>query len=725
MKVNLESWAIALELMASYHGLTVSAQTIKQAFAWSGGSTLDEHLKRATQRLGLAADFTSKDIRDLAPFTLPVVAELKTGDVAIVINVGAESLSCVRPELSQTIEWNVSLDEINDTFTGRVLILTPVRSVRDRRLSSYLASYTPSWFWTLVLADKKRHVEIAVASFLANLLALGSSLFAMQVWDRVVPSQSVPTLWVLASGVAVCVVFEFILRSTRVKLADILGKKVDLTISSMFFGRALDIRNDVRSKSTGAFIAQLRETETIRESVASTTLTAAVDIPFAITFLFVIWMMAGSLVLAVTVALPLIIIPGLLLQVPLARLSGAAAQEGALRNAILVEAVEGIEDIKALQAETRFHRLWDKYTYASSKVGLVQRQYVSTYIYWISSVQQLCYVAVIVSGVYMVLAGELTTGGVIGASMLTSRALSPFAQFAHIFTKWQSAKTARKALDDLLAKPLDHDADAEKLRKPVLSGSFELENVEYQYDPEQPAILRVGALRIQAGEKVALIGRNGAGKSTLLKVLASSLFPSKGTVSVDGANMAQIDVGDLRNNTSLLSQESRLFHGSLKENLKLGSPLATEDDVTLALNVSGAIDVIKSLPKGLETGVLEGGAGLSGGQKQSIMLARTLLRNTPIVLLDEPTSAMDEASEKQFIAQFGKWMEGRTVVISTHRPLLLELVDRIIVMDRGRIVLDDTKEVVLKRLAKGETKSKAKDIPDQTAVENRAERLLK
>jgi len=698
MKTDLNSWATALELVARLHHRSVSADTVRDVFAWSQGSTLEEHLRRATQRLGLSSEFLVRNIEDTPAFVLPIIAELRDGGVVIVMAIGAGSISCVSPAGGSSLEWEVSRAEAVSVFTGRQLLLAPATAVHDSRLGSYLSAHTPSWFWGLIFADKRRHAEIAVASFLANLLALASSLFAMQVWDRVVPSQSIPTLWVLASGVTLAVLFEFVLRVSRVKVADTLGKKVDLTISSMFFARALDIRNDARPKSTGAFIAQLRETESIRETVASTTLTAAVDIPFAVTFLFVIWAMAGPLIWAVTLAIPLIVIPGLLLQIPLARLSGKAAREGALRHAILVESIEGIEDIKSLQAEARFHRQWDRFSFESSNVGLEQKQYVTTYTYWISAVQQVCYVAVIVLGVYMVLAGELTTGGVIGASMLTGRALSPFVQFAQIFTKWQSAKTARSALNELLNKPLDHDPQVEKLRCPIVLGSYALERVTYCYSPDEPAVLSIASLKISSGEKVALVGRNGSGKSTLLKILGTSLVPSTGTVLVDEAIMGQVDIGDIRRNVSLLTQDSRLFHGTLMENLKMGAPLSSDEALSRVLAISGVSNVLKSLPKGLETLIYEGGGGLSGGQRQSILLARTLLRDTPVVLLDEPTSAMDETAERDFVARLRPWAASRTLIISTHRPSILDLVDRIIVMDRGRIVVDGQRDEVLRQL---------------------------
>jgi ATP-binding cassette subfamily C protein LapB len=708
---NPNAWAAALGVIANHHGMPMSNDMISRAFVWSAARTFEDNVVQGARRLGLTAVFSKAALATLPAFAFPIVAGLKEGGATIIAAVGEDEITCVNVDQAAAIEWKIAREEADQHLSGSFLLLSAAKPIKDARLSQHLASYKGSWFWSMLLADKRRHFEIGIASVIGNLLALGSALFGMQVWDRVVPAQSLPTLWVLASGVIIAVMLEFALRISRMKLADMIGKKVDLTISSMFFARALDIRNDARPKSTGSFIAQLRETETIRESLGSSTLTAAIDMPFAIVFLFVIWMIGGPLILMVLMALPLIIIPGLLLQIPLAKLSNVTAQESALRHAILVESIDGIEDIKSLQAERRFHRLWDRYSLASSATATKQKQYISLYVYWIQSVQQLAYVMVIVAGVYMVLAGEMTTGGVIGCSMLTGRALSPFAQLAQIFTRWQSAKTAKKGLDDLLEKPIDHPTGAERMRRQHIAGDYELTAVEFGYDPEAPANLRIGNIRIKAGERIALVGRNGAGKTTLLKLLGAALPAQKGAVVLDNANIQHLDTSDVRNKVSLLTQESRLFHGSIQENIQMGSPLASRAQFDEALSISGAAQIVRTLSKGLETTVMEGGAGLSGGQKQAIMLARTLLRDPSIVLLDEPTSAMDEASEKQFIKEIKPWMEGRTVVIATHRPALLDLVDRIIVMERGRVVIDDKKEVVLARL-QGAAVS---DMPQKTA----------
>lgn len=695
---QFQGWADALSLVGHLHGLNVSADLVNQSFAWSRGLGLGDLLESAGRRIGLTIELVHRGPLALPSTLLPAVIEYKNGQCAVLLRIGADSATLIHPEVSRTVESTIPLEALAEATSGRIAVMSRADGGRDSRLGRFLTTYNPGWFWSIIFKRKVKHLEIAVASFIANLLALAGALFSMQVWDRVVPAQSLSTLWVLALGVMLAVFFEYLLRVARARLSDAIGKEADQTMSSMFFGRALDIRNDARPKSTGAFISQLREMEQVRELLASTTATAATDIPFAIIFLAVVWSIGGPLGLVVLAALPLIVIPGVLLQIPLMRLSKSATMEGALRHAVLVESIEGVEDIKALQAEARFQRLWDRYTDANSNASLKQRQYVSLYVYWIQSVQQLCYVGVIVAGTHLVLTNDLTTGAVIGCSMLATRAISPFAQFAQIFTRWQQAKTARSGLDDLMRKPLDHGIDRELLRRPVLLGDYSFNGAELKYDEDSPSVVRIDRLDVKAGEKIALVGRIGAGKSTLLKMFSGTLGATGGSVTLDGADMALLDPADIRRNIGYLSQSSRLFHGTLRENLTLGSPLATEKDLIGAMEVSGAIDLVRHQSRGLDLVLQEGGHGLSGGQRQTVMLARTLLRAPNIVVLDEPTASMDEQSERHFIQRMKSWLGARTLIVSTHRYQILELVDRVIVIDGGRVVMDGPTKTVLAAL---------------------------
>jgi ATP-binding cassette subfamily C protein LapB len=472
-----------------------------------------------------------------------------------------------------------------------------------------------------------------------------------------------------------------------------------MAISSRIFARALDIRNDARPRSTGAMIAQLRDIEQLREMMTSTTVSALIDLPFIALFLMLFALLAGPLTLVLVGAAALIILPGLLLQRPLSRLATEGMRESALRNAILVESIERIDEIKSSQAEARFQTLWEKLTLAGTRVGAEQRFFTALFVNWTQTLQQLAYTVVIVAGAFRVMDGDMTMGALIACSILTSRALVLFVPFGQIFTRWQNAKVAMAGLDELFDKPVDHDPEQGLLRRSALRGSYDLRDVTYRYDEEAPIALKVERLSIRAGERVALLGRIGAGKSTLLRVLAGMARPTSGEALLDGTSMAQINPMDLRRDTAYLGQGAQLFLGTIRDNLIIGSPGATDEQILHALAVTGGLGLVQNQPKGLDLLLQEGGAGLSGGQRQTLLLTRALLRESNIMLLDEPSAPLDELSERHLVANLGNWLRGRTLIVTTNRPGLLELVDRVVLIDNGRVTLDGPKAQVLAALS--------------------------
>jgi ATP-binding cassette subfamily C protein LapB len=462
----------------------------------------------------------------------------------------------------------------------------------------------------------------------------------------------------------------------------------------------MNIKNDDRPKSTGSFISQLREIDQVRELLTSTTVSAAADMPFVLLFLGIMFFIGGPLVIIPLLAIPLIVIPGILIQWPMAKLAKEGMRESALRNAVLVETIEGIEDIKALQAEAYFQRQWEQTHEVSAAVGMKQRLWGARLTGWASTVQQLTYGGMLVFGVYLVLNGEITTGTLVAASMLSSRTIAPLMQLTMVFSRWQHAKSAMHGLDELLKKPVDRPADAQLSHCPSLSGHFNVRNLQYTYDKENsPNVLGIGQLEIKPGERVAILGKVGAGKSTLLKLLSGQASPSQGKILIDGVDMTQVEPADIRRQLGYLSQDSRLFFGTLRQNLMLGYPHASDQEMLQALRISGALSMVQADASSLDKIINEGGRGLSGGQRQMVMLSRMILRNPQVVLMDEPTASMDEQLEEYVIRQLHAWLVGRTLIVVTHRPALLKLVDRIVVMDNGRVVADGPRDQILAKAA--------------------------
>jgi ATP-binding cassette subfamily C protein LapB len=696
IKINRAGWLDAMVTVARHYGLSPSKENAQHALAWQREAPDEQLLAYMARQTGLALNMSDELKKErFSSWQLPVVLELDDRSVCVVKSADGRGQLGVQLSGDQGLETKISESKLAGHIRS-VAILRPLQSVPDARVDDYIKPYQASWFNALALKEWPRYVDVMLASLVANVLALAGIMFSMQVYDRVIPAQSEPTLWVLFSGVIVAIIFELSLRLMRTHLIDLVGKRADLRISDVVFGHALRTRQDAISKSTGSFIAQLRELEQVRELMTSTTVSAIADMPFFFLFLLIMWLIAGPIALIGVCAVPLLIIPGWLAQKPLARLANEGMRESALRNAMLVEAVQGIEDIKVLRAEPRFENKWNLANSISANISMSQRFVVSLLMTWTQEVQSLIFALVVLTGSFMVMKGEVTTGALVGASILTSRMISPLSQLSGLFARWQQAKVARKGIDELMQRPVDQPEQQARVHRAALQGSYVLERVMFQYgqDDRAPA-LAIQKLNVKAGEKIAVLGRIGAGKSTLLRVLAGLVPPQEGHILLDGVELRTLDTADLRRDMTFLSQDATLFYGTIRENLVLGAPMADDAALDTALRLSGALPFVQSRPMGLDNIIFEGGNGLSGGQRQSMLLARTLLSDPQIVLLDEPTASLDEASERHVIESLKNWLGGRTLIVSTHRASLLALVDRIIVIDGGRIVMDGPKEQVL------------------------------
>jgi ATP-binding cassette subfamily C protein LapB len=691
-------WLEAMLFVARHFRLDVSEERVQVALAWRKDKSLEERLRAMARDMGLSFRVEKLSPGVLDPWRLPVVAEFTGGQAGVIESIDSRGRIGVRLSGEQGLLQAIPADELIQRVQ-RIFCVRPEVSVPDMRVDEYIKPYREDWFWSLLLRDWRRYGDVMLASLVANVLALAAMTFSMQVYDRVIPAQSEPTLWVLFSGVVIAICFEFSMRLARTRISDMIGKRADLRISDRVFGHALRIRADAQSKSTGSFISQLRELEQVREMITSSTLGAMADLPFFLLFLVVLWYVGGVMALVPLVVLPLLVVPGILAQKPLAKLSREGMRESSIRNAMLVEAVQGLQDIKLLRAEARFQNQWNHLNETAASISMRQRFLTGMLVTWAQELQSLVYTLVILVGCFAVMKGDMTTGALIGMSILSSRMIAPLAQISGIMARWQQAKVARQGLDELMKRPVDQPEHAKMLHRPVIAGHYDLRDVSFSYSHEDKrAALQVRKLQIRAGERIAILGRNGAGKSTLLQLLSGLQTPQKGDVLLDSLKMSLIDPYDVRRDIAYLPQNANLFFGSLRDNLTMGKPHASDDELVEALKLSGATGFLHSLPNGLDHLVLEGGRGLSGGQRQLILLARTLLRSPRVVLLDEPSASLDEVSEQHLVNVLIPWLEGRTLVVATHRPALLRWVDRIVVVDNGQVVLDDTRDAVLDKL---------------------------
>ncbi|MEI7443813.1 MAG: type I secretion system permease/ATPase [Burkholderiales bacterium] len=678
----------ALTALASRLGRPISAAALQSQLVAGRDNTLDwSVVVRALASFGLRAERETRRAGALPADRLPAIAALQDGRFVLV----ADAPAAADPGLgSLEAGWCVRME------------LAPAADLRSG-IPAIASART--WFWTVLWGLRGHYVNVALSTLVINLLSIAISLYVMNVYDRVVPNRTYDTLWVLTAGTVLALVFEFAARMLRGWLIDAAGKRADLEISSALFARLLAIRLEAKPASSGAFVANLRDFESIRDVLTSATLTALVDLPFVLLFLGVIAVIAPPLALVPLAAIVLVVLAGLAVQAPLARAIRTSMKDGSQRQGLAVEAVEGMETLKVNNAYRFALQRWQWFTESISGTSMRSRTLSAVVTNFTLAVSQLVTIMTVVWGVHLIHANLLSLGGLIGVVILSGRAIAPLSQVASLALRLQQARSAFDGLQALVDRPVEREPDRSYLALVAPRGELGISGVDFSHDRAGPTLFRGLELNLRAGEKVAVVGRTGSGKSTLLRLAAGLYAPTAGMVRVDGIEARQIDPAELRSIVGLVPQQPRLFLGTLRENLDLARSDRDVDDARRlwALRALGLDTMVARHPRGLDMHLGEDGAGLSGGQKQLVAIARLLMRDPRIVLLDEPTSGLDQNSEKQVIATIAEWARDRTLIVATHRPAAIELVDRIVVLEAGRIVLDAPRAEALEQLARGIT----------------------
>ncbi|UJF25344.1 type I secretion system permease/ATPase [Suttonella sp. R2A3] len=653
---------------------------------------------------GFENHLQQRDLNSIPPLALPAVLLFHDGQSAVLKKIEQGKAQI---EISGVGEQEVTLEDLNKQYLGYVWFVKP-KVAADIR--SELPEYRLSkgWFWRVIWRFRRYYYQVIVATFMINTLALVSSLYVMNVYDRVIPNKSYDTLWVLSIGVFIAISFEFIAKMIRGHLTDIAGKKADLIISSALFRRVMQIKMENKPVSAGSYANNLRDFESVREFMTSASLLALVDMPFFLLFIGVMYLVAGKLALVPLMIIPIVLLVGLLAQVPLARSINESMRESSQRQGLAVEAVDGIETLKANNAYNWVQKRWDHYTAKAAASSIKTKDISNMVMNFSTMMQQLNTVVLVLFGTYLIHAEDaptrITMGALIACVILSGRALAPVGQIAGLAVRYQQAKVALTGVNEVAERPIEYNIDRKYIALDKPKGAVVFDDCTFAYDDSGQMAINKVSLTINAGEKVAIIGRIGSGKSTLLKMIAALYEQQKGLISFDGVDIRQIDPYYLRKQVALLGQNPRLFLGTLRDNLDMArSDGFFRDDVLLeALNRFGVAQIIQQHPKGLDMPIGEGGTGLSGGQQQIVSLARLTLKDPSVVLLDEPTSGLDQNTEQMVLSALRSWLRHRTLVVVTHRPQLLSLVDRIIVMEQGRVVMDGPKKQVLDRLAGNE-----------------------
>ncbi len=672
--------------LAAHHGRAVGHEALVAGLPLVDGALTPELFLRAASRVGLTGRIVQRPLASLKELLLPAVLLLKQGACILEERLPDGRLRIFETESAGSRELPPA--DLEALYSGSAILVRALpRSETRGLLNIHLDKQ--HWFRDTLLASWPIYAETLLASLLINLFALASPLFVMNVYDRVVPNQALETLWVLALGILVVFCFDLGMRALRGYFLDVAGKRADVLWSSALFERILGMRMAARPGSVGAFANNLHEFESFREFFTSTTLTALVDLPFVLLFVLMIALIGGPLAWVPVLLLPISLLVALLIQIPLARVTQSLMALGSQRQATLIETLTGLETLKVLGAEGPTQRRWEQAIGAIARLSTKARFLSASALNATVFFQQLASVIVVVAGVYLIGAGELSVGALIACTLLTGRALAPLGQIASTLLRFHQARTALAAIDQLMQLPQERPDSQQFLHHATLRGDIEFSNVSFSYPGSPVAALSEVSFRIRAGERVAFIGRIGSGKSTIEKLVL-------------GLDLRQIDPAELRRNIGYVPQDILLFNGSIKSNIAMGAVQPDDEHIRAAADLAGVTEFTHRHPAGLERAVGERGEGLSGGQRQSIALARALVNDSPIVVMDEPSNAMDHNTEDQLKSRLAGWLGKRTVLLVTHRASLLSLVDRVIVLDGGRILADGPKGQVLEALKLGQ-----------------------
>ncbi len=688
---------------ASAHALTAGLPVPSEGLS-------PELFIRAAERANISSTISRKKLTNIDRLLLPAVLLLKDRGACILTELTADTVTIIQPETGAGTK-EVPLKDLEKIYTG-IVILTAPSFKFSKRAEESVAERPKNWFWGTLITAWPIYSEVLIASLLINIFTLASPLFVMNVYDRVVPNNATETLWVLASGVFLVFFFDVMLRNLRSYFLDLAGKKVDTRLSAQIFERVMGIRMDVRPGSVGAFSNTVQAFEFFRDFITSTTVTVLVDLPFVFLFIGIIFLIGGTIGFIPLTMVPLVIIIGLILQLPLRKLSEESYKQASEKQATLIESLGGIEAIKSVGAEGIMQRRWEGVVEMVSNTGIKLRQYANFAVSFATFSQQITYVSVVIYGVYLIGEGDLTVGGLVACTILAGRSMAAMSQVASILTRYHHSITSLESLNKVMQMPVEREQNKDILRRSRLKGSIQFKDVNFAYPNQQIPSLNKLSFKIEAGEHVGILGKVGSGKTTIAKLILGLYQPTDGSILIDNVEARQIDVADLRHNIGYVPQDIVLFYGSIKENIVFGKPAIDDSAIQRAATIAGVERFIANQPQGYDLQVGERGSLLSGGQRQTVAIARAILYDPPILIFDEASNSMDEGTESYIRKNLQEYIKSRTFIIITHKASMLNLVDRLIILDNGKVIADGPKEIVLQALKEGKIKVASKKVSE-------------
>lgn len=716
-----------LRLMAGHYGRRTSNGALTSGLPIPPSGITPALFVRAAARADLNAHLVERHLDSLAIApNLPCILVLENNQACILWDIRYPEKGAPKKKAGQAVEINpetefivqfpeteserqtLSLTKLEQLYTNYAFFARPVARSDDRAGPAEIDTGR-DWFWAHFKKNRTIYGEVAIATIMINFFGIASSLFVMNVYDRVVPNNATETLWVLAAGILIVYVTDFILRNLRSHFLDHAGSKADVKISAALFEQIMGMTMRDRPPSAGILASNMKEFETLRDFFTSATMTALIDLPFVFLFIAIIAVLAGPVAFVPLAAVPLIIGMGFYLQKPLAKVIKESLQESALKNALLFETIIGLETIKVQAAEGHTQRNWEELSEKASRTSVKSKQLAAFAQNWALFIQQIVSVFIVVVGVYLIAAGDLSMGALIACVILSGRAMAPLAQVSGLMTRLNQSRESLRQLDDLMKKEVERPAGKHFVSLPDTAGQVEFRDVVFAYPGQANPALNNLKFTIQPGERVGIIGAVGSGKTTIERLLINLYEPDSGSVQIDGIDVRQIDPGDLRRNVGAVQQSPQLFYGSVRDNITMGHEMAPDRTVLKAAEISGVTEFLKDSSAGLDTQVGERGEALSGGQRQAVAIARALLYDPPILILDEPTASMDPASENRLRQRLEKLCKDRTTILITHKGSMLSIVDKLILMDRGRIVAFGPKDEVIQKLQDRQYGTKAED----------------
>ena len=694
-----------LVFLCDHFGKTKSAEAIKSGLAYDDKGMSPVTFCEAAEIQGFKSEIYKKSsLIKLSNAILPCVLFLRNDAICVLLEIKHKSKSALvfLPDTGST--KTVKLSKLSEDYNGYAILIHPETSLVNENNED--DHYQNHWFWGLMNENRSIYLMVILASIFINLFALISPLFIMNVYDRVIPNNAIETGWALGIGALAAFIFDFIFRTIRGYLIDFAGRKTDVLAARRIYDHVIDMKLADRPSSSGAFATMLRNFDSVREFFTSVTITALVDLPFTILFLFFVYQLGGSIVFILIGLLVFAIVSGFFIQYALKRVIKKSVNAAQNRHGLLVETIHGLEAIKVNYADGKFRSRYGEFMGDDARFAQKSR-FLSTLGINISTfLQQIASVLVVLTGMYLVQDGDMTAGGLIACVILGGRAIAPIGQVANLIVKYHQAGDALKTLNRIMSSEIERPRDKDFLHRPDLKGEIAFEKVSFAYPGVDAPVLNDVSFNIQPGERVGIIGRVGSGKSTIARLMMKLYEPDKGVILMDNTDHRQIDPADLRQNIAYLSQDVVLFHGSVKDNIIVSVPRADEKDILDAATAAGVHDFVSRHPLGYDAPVGEHGSALSGGQRQAIAFARSIIRTPNVFICDEPTSAMDSQTEDKFIQYMNDHIKGKTFVLITHKHSMLSMVDRLILIHEGKVIMDDTRDEVVKALNSGKIKVK-------------------